>query len=110
MKALKLFFAAIAISLLVACTGMIPTATFNDKAALGERTVLLIQTNATAALRANKLNVDSDAAIQKQLEVLHTGIKTAKALQLKDPVAAAADLTSVLKQLDIIKERVGVTP
>lgn len=99
--------AAIAIALtLFACAGT-PLATFNDKVAAGERTVLLVQTSATKALRAGAITADQDALIQRQIELVHTSLKMAKSLQASKPEAAAAQLTSALEQLDSLKKQTG---
>lgn len=96
---------ALAVSLF-ACAGT-PLSTFNDKVAAGERTVLLVQTSATKALRAGAITADQDALIQKQVEIVHTSLKMAKSLQASKPEAAAAQLTSALEQLESLKKQTG---
>ena len=97
------FVCALAI---VACAG-VPMGTFNDKVAAGERTILLVQTSATAALRAQQITLEQDQLVQKQVELLHTGLVMAKSLQSSKPEAAAAQLASVLAQLEALKTQTG---
>lgn len=110
MKRILFFICGLALlQALSGCPGTVPTATFNDKAAIAERSVQLVQTTATALLRAGKLNVDEDRLIQKQVELAHDGIKLAKALEAKDPAAAAADLTAAIDIVNSLKKRTGAT-
>jgi hypothetical protein len=107
---------------LAACTTLAPgTATptisptmtaadFNTVVATAERSVQLVQTSATALLRAGKINVAKDQLIQAQVLLVHNGLMMAKALQVNDPTAAATDLTAEVNQLAALKTQTGVTP
>lgn len=101
---------AFAMATIVAACGSMPMGTFNDKAAGLERSIQLVQVASTGLLRAQKISLEQDQQIQANVKLVHLGIVSAKALQPKDPVGAAADLELASKQVDALKTRTGVTP
>lgn len=94
---------------LVGC-GSTPLGTFNDKAAAADRAVQLVQTTSTALLRAGKLTVEQDQAIQANVLLAHTSIVAAKKLQASDPAAADASLVAAEANLKTLKAKTGVSP
>jgi hypothetical protein len=105
---LKLFLATLVLAF-AACTSL-PLSTFNDKAAAADETVQLVQTSSTALLRAGKLTVAQDQAIQANVKLAHDSIVAAKKLQASDPAAADAELTAANANLSTLKSKTGVTP
>lgn len=98
---------------MVACTTtgttVVPTATFNDKAAIGIQAVTTVRQATTALLVAKKITVAQDQGIQAKLDLIRTGIQLAKTLSATDPTNAASQLTSELAQLAALKTQTGVT-
>lgn len=85
-----------------------PAATFNDKEALGLRTITLIRTSATTLMTANKLTVDQDALIQAQLNLAVSGLRIARSMQTDHPDEAAAQITATLAGIEALKTQTGV--
>lgn len=110
MKCLKLFIASMVLAL-AGCAATIPTATFNDKAAIGVQTATVVSQTFTQALRAKTITVAQDKVLQNQLDLVVQAIQIAKSIQLNDPVNASLQLTSALEQLDALKKQsVGAKP
>ncbi len=113
---MRKFFNMIAMSLLLFTAACVtapdaqPSATFNNTAAQIERSVLTVQTTATALLRSKTITLAQDQLIQKQVDLVHTGVVLAKSLQNTSPVQAMIQLTSAKEQLDALKKQTGATP
>lgn len=140
MKQLLLFALAAVFALLTGCAvpvnGETPPPTtasasmtngeFNAYLQHGEIGVQLVQTSATAALRAGKLSKAQDALIQKQVETVHDSFVLAKTMQVCvtaataasapsspstcGPAAAAAQANAATDLLNSLKKQTGATP
>ena len=102
--------AAAALLALAACTTSPqapPLDTFNDRAALAERSVQLVQTSATGLLRAGSISVAQDQLIQGKVDLVHKGIVLAKSIEAGDPAAAGAQLAAELEALGVLTKQAG---
>lgn len=89
---------------------VIPTATFNDKAAIGIQTITVASQAATSLLVAKKITVAQDQNIQASLNLIFQSIEIAKSLEASDPTNAAAQLTAALAQIAAIQTQTGAKP
>lgn len=106
---IRLFLAGFALAFIAAC-GTVPMSTFNDKAAAADKAVQLVQTTSTALLRAGKITLEQDQAIQANVLLAHNSIVNAKKLQASDPAAADAEIAAANTNLKTLNAKVGVTP
>ena len=106
MKPIRRFVIAAVAASMVACA---TTPTFNDLAADAEAGAQLAQRSATAMLRAGKITVAQDQALQAQVKAVHDAIAQATVLHNADPAKGAAQLELAKAQLVELKARTGAT-
>lgn len=86
----------------------IPYQTFNDKEALALRVVITLRTAATQLMTAQKISVEQDVLIQKQLDLAVDGLKVARSMYSQKPAEASAQLTAALGTIDALRTQLGV--
>ncbi len=101
MKRLTLFLAAIALTVLTACTalGIQSPQTFNDKAYAAALAVDSVQKNASALLKAGKISVADAENVLKATDVATEGIKVARTYAISAPTTANTRLDAAVAGL-----------
>lgn len=108
-QALMLLVMMLCVMMIVSC-GTVPTATFNDKAALTVQSVTTARKVSTQLMTARAISIEQDVVNQAALDVVIKGVRAAQAINAQDPVQAAAALTAASEQLASVQKLVGVKP
>ncbi len=98
-RTLSLFWMALTLSVLMACSTLPSTAPINDQVAQAIQEVTLARQAATQLLIAKKITVPQDQAVQAGLTSVRATLESAQSLSLTNPAQAAQILAAALNAL-----------